>query len=436
MFQTFPHIFITTRNTTYNTVFKPKVIISFLSRTTPNNSSKLSVSSILHLVFFSILFLNSCDNNHFDKPNNNLLTDSLNNVDTIPVHKIDLQYCQSVQDSLNNLFEDINYSQLVIHTPAELIKFRTEFQLIDSIPEQKEKWRAISTLNRKELRFVRVGDTVIIPDKIKSDLRAYSVFPPTYCDASYLPKLIVVSNVYQSYACYEYGKLVRFAAANTGKESTPTYPGRYSLVWKQRLRMSSLDSTWILPFTFNFHQYAGNAFHQFEMPGRPVSHSCVRQFMDDAQWLYSWGKRAEIDSNHRFISGSGTPVLMLGMFDYDRKRGGVWIDEISNKVYPVKLSGDPMQVEEALIPIDQIPRSSRGALPNRKRYVTAEDTLRVRGVIRDHISIIPSIDFNKRRRERNAAKARLEKIEKGKLESEQGKQTEQKHDNDNKNNAE
>lgn len=31
----------------------------------------------------------------------------------------------------------------------------------------------------------------------------------------------------------------------------------------------------ILPFTVNFHQYAGNAFHQFEMPGRPVSHSAV-----------------------------------------------------------------------------------------------------------------------------------------------------------------
>lgn len=220
----------------------------------------------------------------------------------------------------------------------------------------------------------------------------------------------MVSNVYQAYACYENGILVRFAAANTGKESTPTYPGRYSLVWRQRLRISSLDSTWELPFTFNFHQYAGNAFHQFEMPGRPVSHSCVRQFMDDAEWLYKWGKRAKLDTNKRFITNSGTPVIMLGMFDYDRKRGGVWIDETSNKKFPIELKGNPLEIEEALIPISQIPKTSRGVLPNRKRYLEAESILRERGIIREKVNLIPSVDFNKQRREKKANKERNDKL--------------------------
>lgn len=356
-----------------------------------------------------LLFTFACrDNNKSDIP-----IEDVSIGDTIP--KIDYEYCENITDSLNNIFENIEYSQVVFNSKDELSKFKTEYQLIDTIPEQKIKWRAITTLNRKELRFMRVGDTILVPNKISEDLRNYSVFPPVYCDAMYIPKLIVVSNVYQAYACYEYGKLVRFAAANTGKETTPTYPGRYSLVWKQRLRISSLDSTWELPFTFNFHQYAGNAFHQFEMPGRAVSHSCVRQFMDDAEWLYKWGTRAKIDSNRRFIPNSGTPVIMLGMFDYDRKRGGIWLDEKTNKRYPIELKGNPLEIEEALIPISQIPKTSRGALPNRKRYINAEETLRARGIIREHINLIPSIDFNKRRREQRALKEK-EKQKKEQLE--------------------
>lgn len=356
--------------------------------------------SIIILIIGFVTF--SCDN---QQGNENIpdIKDTLN-IDTIP--KISKERCTELIDSMNNIFTNINYSKVIIHNTEELSNFRTKYQRIDTIPEQYKKWRAITTINRKELRFMRVGDTLLVPDLITDDLRNYSVFPPVYCDAFHLPKLIVVSNVYQAYACYENGILVRFAAANTGKESTPTYPGRYSLVWRQRLRISSLDSTWELPFTFNFHQYAGNAFHQFEMPGRAVSHSCVRQFMDDAEWLYSWGKRAKIDTNRRFVPNTGTPVIMLGMFDYDRKRGGIWLDELSNKRYPIILSGNPMDIEEALIPISQIPKSSRGVLPNRKRYLMAEDTLRARGIIRENIELTPSIDFNKRRREK---KARLEK---------------------------
>lgn len=378
------------------------------------NKNKISILLILiGLVLFS------CNDEQND--NKPVSKNDTTNIDTIP--KITKERCTELIDSMNNVFSNVTYSKVVFKSAEELSKFRTEYERIDTIPEQYKKWRAITTINRKEMRFMRVGDTVIIPDIISDDLRNYSVFPPVYCDAFHLPKLIVVSNVYQAYACYENGILVRFAAANTGKESTPTYPGRYSLVWKQRLRISSLDSTWKLPFTFNFHQYAGNAFHQYEMPGRAVSHSCVRQFMDDAEWLYSWGKRAIVDTNRRFVPNTGTPVIMLGMFDYDRKRGGLWLEEPTNKRYPISLSGDPMLIEEALIPLSQIPKSSRGVLPNRNRYLIAEDTLRARGIIREHIELTPSIDFNKRRKEK---KARLEKERILKEKQEQKKSEEQK----------
>ncbi|HCN05009.1 MAG TPA: hypothetical protein DIS79_05255, partial [Bacteroidetes bacterium] len=257
-----------------------------------------------------------------------------------------------------------------------------------------------------DIYFVRLGDTLVVPDTIMDDLRAYSVFPQYYRAADTIPKLVLISNKWQSYACYEYGELVRFAAANTGEERKPTFPGRYAVNWKQRLRLSSLDSTWRLPFTVNFHQYAGSAFHQFEMPGRPVSHSCVRQFMDDAEWLFKWVKTAKIDTvQHRFVPFTGTPIIITDVFDFTRKRGGPWLELTSNAETPADLPADPMAVEEALIPISQIPKEARGALPDRKRYVEAESLLRDRGHIREGISLKESINFNKLRQEKRRRQA-------------------------------
>ena len=297
-------------------------------------------------------------------------------------------------------FPTINYRTLKIEDYAQYLEIKEKYAYSDS-----NLWanKAFLTLNRKEMRFLKIGDSIIVPDTIIPDMRAYSIYPPYYCDAKHVPKLIIVSNKYQCYAAYENGVLVRFAAANTGKERTPTYPGRYALVWRDRLRKSSLDSNWVLPYTWNFHRYAGNAFHQFDMPGRAVSHSCVRQFLSDAKWLYNWGKGVQLDTNRKQIWLSGTPVVIQDMFDYDRVTGP-WLDLANNKEGRVKLSGDPMKVEEAYIPIQQIPEEIQSWVPNRKRYLVSEDTLRARGIIPEDVTLIESVNFNKRRREKKEKK--------------------------------
>ncbi len=324
---------------------------------------------------------------------------------------IDSMELVRVQDSIDiekkiaaeKFFPLIKYSKIKIHSSKELSDILKRFN-----KEEKgfDKSKILKTLNRKELRFIHVGDSLIIPDTIIEDIRAYSVFPQFYYEARHIPKIIMVSNRMQCYACYEYGQLVRFAAANTGKERTPTFPGRYSMVWKQRLRISSLDETWEMPFTFNIHNEAGSAFHQFAMPGRPVSHSCIRQFLDDAEWLYNWGDKAKRDSTG-WIPHSGTTVIIIDHFDFNRKRYGDWIDLTSNKKL-LELPKKPMEVEEVLIPIIQIPKSSRGVLRNRERYVYAEDTLRARGVIRENVQLTPSIDFNKQRKQKALEKQKKE----------------------------
>ena len=287
-----------------------------------------------------------------------------------------------------------------------LVKLESQADIRNVINKYKDNQggaayrKALRTLNRKELRFFAVGQSVIVPDSVIDDMRAYSIFPDEYVAAKKIEKLIIVDNQYQSYACYEHGKLVRFAATNTGKETTPTFPGRYSLVWKQRVRLSSLDSTWVMPYCFNFHRFAGNAMHEFEMPGRPVSHSCLRQFSDDAEWIFKWGQQAKYDDSNQAIPHTGTPLIILNMFDYSRKTGGPWLDLASNKAHYVHLPDNPLEVEEALIPWCQIPLSSRWTIPNRERYINAEDTLRARGIIRPHIVLVETVDYNKLRREK------------------------------------
>lgn len=291
------------------------------------------------------------------------------------------------QDSLQ-IFPEIHYQTVTFTKQSELKKFINEHKKTRT---EQTKYRVITTLNRKELRFFRTNQKIIVPDTYLSDLRAYSVFPIYYSGARNIPKLIVVSNAYQAYACYEYGRLVRFAAANTGKRSTPTYPGRYSLNWREKLRRSSFNEEWVMPFTWNFHLLTGSAFHQFDMPGYPVSHMCIRQFREDAEWLFYWGEGAKRGKNGSYIPFSGTPVIIIDYYDFD-KNIKKWLELTSNKEKIDYLSPNPLEVEEALIPIVHIPPELRNIIPRKEkiRYLYAEDTLRIRGVIQKGTRLIPS----------------------------------------------
>lgn len=310
------------------------------------------------------------------------------------------------RDSIEKRFPTIAYHRIAIRTKSELDSIRRVF---GRSVETEDTYRVMRLLNRKDIQYVRLGDTLVMPDTIVKDMRAYSVFPQYWEGGDSLPKVVLVSNAWQAYACYEYGELVRFAACNSGEERKPSFPGRYAVYWRQRLRISSLNDEWKLPFTVNFHLQAGSAFHQFDMPGRPVSHSCVRQFIEDAEWLFRWVRVARKDTiRHTYIPMSGTPVIIVDVFNFARRRGGPWLELTSNAPVSIDLPSDPMSVEEALIPISQVPKESRGSLRNYKRYLTADSVLRERGVIRPHIKLLESINYNERRAKKAAARRAAE----------------------------
>lgn len=286
-----------------------------------------------------------------------------------------------------------------INNAADLNKIRKEYNFSD---KASPSHRVLITMNRKEFRFFRVGDTIVVPEVNSQKVEDYSIFPGIYPEAKNIPKLIVLSNKYQCYACYENGKLVRYAATNTGKERTQTYPGRYQTNWKKRIHRSSLDSHWVMPYNVNFHLQAGNAFHQFTMPGRPVSHSCARQFMHDAQWLYDWIDLSKFDEN-RTVTQQGTTVLVLDVFDFTRPKFGPWLDLADNKSADIHLPADPTNYELPFIPINQIPQGARGALKDKNRHIHAEDTLRARGWLRPGVKLTSSVNFNAIRKRKRAA---------------------------------
>ncbi len=348
------------------------------------------------LVFLVIIFSSSCDRfNHRD--NEPQLTDeqAQARADSLEEVKM-LQKCDT--------FPAISYRNEYIGSKEQLQAILDEHS---EAPENMVKNRAFCLLNRKARYFMRVGDTLVIPEKYESNRCAYSIFPQYYHGAKDIPKLIVVSPNYQCYAAYENGVQVHFAACNTGKESTPTYPGRYGFVWRDLLHKSSLDSNWVMPFTWNFHQYAGCAFHQFTMPGYAASHSCVRQFREDAEWLYHWARGAKV-RNHVYVHLSGTPIIVVDIFDFSRRHTGPWVALKSNKDIVLELPKNPMDVEDAVIPICQIPVGSRGGLPHRMTYIYGEDTLRARGVIRPGVVLTQTVNFNHRRRMELQAKQKKE----------------------------
>ena len=267
---------------------------------------------------------------------------------------IEIEIIEEEPFSLN--FPKIKYKFVEIESNKHLNEIKNKYKNDPILGAAYRK--ALRTLNRREIRFFRVGQTIIVPDSAIADMRAYSIFPDEYKAAKDLDHIIMIDVQYQCYGCYEYGKLVRFAATNTGYEGSQTEPGKYYFNWKKKEHKSTYDSTWIMPYTFNMHKF-GTAMHQYAMPGRPVSKSCLRQFEDDAAWIFYWGRMNKRDADGNVIINSGTPVIVLNRFDFSITTGGPWLNLTSNKCYYTKLPDNPMDVPDAIITRKQPPIQQR-----------------------------------------------------------------------------
>lgn len=175
----------------------------------------------------------------------------------------------------------------------------------------------LEKLNRADTIHLLRLPTIVVPDTFPANDLDASPFPPTYAWGDTMRKLLVVDQPAQAFGAYENGRLLRWGPVSTGRKEMRTPSGLFHLNWKAKTRRSTVDSLWVLPWYFNFHSKEGLSLHQYELPGRPASHACVRLLEIDARWIYEWGEEWRLGSQPWIIERPGTPLLILGRCDYE-----------------------------------------------------------------------------------------------------------------------
>ena len=176
----------------------------------------------------------------------------------------------------------------------------------------------LEKLNRRDRAHLSRLTEVVVPEVWTDPELAYSPLPDSWPWAAMRPKALVVHQPLQVFGAYESGQLVQWGPVSTGRAETPTPSGLFHLTWKAKSRRSTDNAEWILNWYFNFINSRGISFHEFELPGRPASHACVRLLPRDAQWLYGWGEQWRLSADQREVVTPGTPVAILGTYDFGR----------------------------------------------------------------------------------------------------------------------
>ena len=172
----------------------------------------------------------------------------------------------------------------------------------------------LEKLNRADVAHLRRLPQLVVPSSWRTELE-HSPFPASYSAAKATPKLLVVDQPSQAFAAYEYGEQVHWGPVSSGRQAKPTPPGVFHLNWRARSRNSTLSGEWRLNWYFNFHNTRGLAFHEFDLPGVPASHACVRLLSRDAAWVFNWGQSWTLDEKGQ-IRTTGTPVIILGAYAF------------------------------------------------------------------------------------------------------------------------
>jgi len=171
-------------------------------------------------------------------------------------------------------------------------------------------------LNRLDAEHFRSSKKYIVPDVYYADLLKYSPFPIEVKSLHSVDKCILISYALQAFAAYEYGQLIRWGPTSLGKKSTPTPTGLFHCNWKSKKTISTIDPEWIMEWYINLENKLGVSMHQYDLPGYPASHACVRLLKQDAVFLYRWTNSWELMDDWT-IKQYGTPVIIFGNYVYE-----------------------------------------------------------------------------------------------------------------------
>jgi hypothetical protein len=176
----------------------------------------------------------------------------------------------------------------------------------------------LAALNRVDITHLKYLDSFIVPDRYTDSLADYLPFPKVMPSLANVNKILIFSYSTQTFAAYENGNLVLTGPTNMGKKSTPTPTGLFFCNWKSKEAHSTVDKSWILKWNFNVSNFGGVGFHQYTMPGYPVSHSCMRLWASQAETLYNWAEQWKLKGSE--LLAKGTPVIIYGEYPFGKTR--------------------------------------------------------------------------------------------------------------------
>ncbi len=221
----------------------------------------------------------------------------------------------SSEDSIDQMKEEVKVPKLIFDYRLDSLSNTSQIDSFQNKYNQEEK-RIIFALNRIDPDRLGVGSKLVIPDTLVIDLIKYSPFPENIEILNSIPKTLLIAQRIQGFALYENGKLIRWGPVSSGKESTPTPNGLHYANYKTKLKISTVDAAWKMPYYFNFMNFYGVGIHEYSLPGYPASHACVRLYQEDARFIYDWAQQWKLDNSGQKIKKNGTPFLVFGEYDY------------------------------------------------------------------------------------------------------------------------
>lgn len=179
----------------------------------------------------------------------------------------------------------------------------------------------VLALNRVDAVNLKKLDSIVVPTDFSGDLEYYMPFPIEVATLNEVSKIILFSYATQAFATYEYGVLTHTGPTSLGREKDKTPTGLFFTNWKAEETISTFNDEWKLKWNFNIENKKGIGFHEYELPGYPASHSCLRLLEKDAKMLYKFADQWELESAEK-VKLKGTPVVVFGSYDF--KNPKIW----------------------------------------------------------------------------------------------------------------
>ncbi|WP_083961567.1 L,D-transpeptidase [Salinimicrobium terrae] len=258
----------------------------------------------------------------------------------------------------------ITYHRDSLENSAQVDSFLTRYTEVNQ--------KFIFALNRMDANRLDAGDVLIIPDTLTTDFHDYSPFPKNFEIFDSIPKVVLISRRVQGFALYEHGNLIRWGPVSSGKKTTPTPAGLFYGNHKAVRKVSTVNDAWILPYYFNFMNFEGVGVHEYDMPGYPASHACVRLRNEDAKEIYNWADQWKLDSTRQVVKRNGTPFMVFGEYDFESPVP--WLDLAENpdsnylsademktlRRYVSEYRKDKRNFDPSGIPAEELPVPSEG----------------------------------------------------------------------------